>query len=624
MPNRTVPTSTGLLTRLAAIGGVLVVVAAACSNDKKSSSTTAAAPVTSVAATTPATTAPNATALTIGLLLPKPGLSTDAGTAQQRAVQLAVDDINGAGGLPTGDVKLVTNTPDTGKSAVDGLNELIAAGANVIVGPTGSDDAVALMPQLASSNIVACSASATVPALTEGETARRFFRTAIPDPYFTQQLNQQIAAKVPAGAPIAVISREDAYGAEVGLSLTDGLVALGYAAVPFTYGPNVVLFDDLAKSVVAAQPQLTIVVSIGEGVPLIGDLMTAGVQPATIVGLDGVLDPRLAEQVSPTDPSKSNGLNVVGTTGSKDLFARLIAADAKAPVVYAAQAYDCAVTLALSAVAAKGTDSDQIATAMVDVTQKGTTCSTFADCRDKLVAGEDIDYDGPSGAIRFDAHGDPASARFSRASVVGGQLQITASTDVDLTRDALIDAHETAVAGAIVTSGLQADLKVLGFYNGPIDGIYDDDVKAAVAAFQTSVGLPATGELDDATATAISGAITTGTSALATSTFQLQQMLTQLGFYTGPLDGNYSQATIAAVKSLQASLGVPQTGIIDVPTLAAAYSKGVADAAAAATTTTSTSSTTTTTIATTSTSSTPSSSSTTPAGTSTSTSTTTP
>jgi peptidoglycan hydrolase-like protein with peptidoglycan-binding domain len=171
---------------------------------------------------------------------------------------------------------------------------------------------------------------------------------------------------------------------------------------------------------------------------------------------------------------------------------------------------------------------------------------------------------------------------------------------------------------------LQADLKVLGFYNGPIDGIYDDDVKAAVAAFQTSVGLPATGELDDATATAISGAITTGTSALATSTFQLQQMLTQLGFYTGPLDGNYSQATIAAVKSLQASLGVPQTGIIDVPTLAAAYSKGVADAAAAATTTTSTSTTTTTTIATTSTSSTPSSSSTTPAGTSTSTSTTTP
>ncbi|HEY5423938.1 MAG TPA: hypothetical protein VIK05_10730, partial [Ilumatobacteraceae bacterium] len=116
MPQRTVLTSTRLLTRLAAIGGVLLVVAAACSNDNKSSSTTAA-PATTVAATTPATTTSNATALTIGLLLPRPGLSTDAGTAQQRAVQLAVDDINGAGGLPTGDVKLVTNTPDTGKSA---------------------------------------------------------------------------------------------------------------------------------------------------------------------------------------------------------------------------------------------------------------------------------------------------------------------------------------------------------------------------------------------------------------------------------------------------------------------------------------------------------------------------
>ncbi|HEY4609866.1 MAG TPA: peptidoglycan-binding protein, partial [Ilumatobacteraceae bacterium] len=579
MPERGSRGSGTLLTRLAIIGSSLVVVAAACSDDNNSSSTTAA-PSTTVAVTTPATSAPKATALTIGLLLPKPGLMTDAGTAQQRAVELAVADMNEAGGLPNGDIKVVVNTPDTGKSTTDGLDELIAAGANVVVGPTSSDDAALLMPQLAASNIVACSASATVPALTEGETARRFFRTAVPDPYFTQQLNQQIATKVPAGGRIAVISREDAYGAEVGLSLTDGLVALGYDAVPSTYGSDVVLFDDLAQTVVASKPLLTIIVSIGEGVPLIGDLMAAGMQPSTVVGLDGVLDPRLAEQVTPDDPSKTNGLNVVGTTGSKDLFSRLITADAKAPVVYAAQAYDCAISLTLASLAANGTDSDAIATGMVDVTQKGTTCSTFADCRDKLVAGEDIDYDGPSGAIRFDDHGDPTAARFSLATVSGGQLQIAASTDVDLARDALIEAHETAVAGAVLTSGLQTDLKLLGFYTGPIDGIYDDDVKAAVAAFQTSVGLPATGELDEDTATAISAAITTGTSALAASTMQLQKSLTQLGFYTGPIDGKYNDATIAAVKSMQAALGVPQSGIIDVATLAAAYSKGVADAAA--------------------------------------------
>jgi len=307
MRNTTGPTKTHLFARLTLIAGSLAVVAAACSNDNKSSSTTAAAPTT-VAATTPASTAPapRATALTIGLLLPKPGVMTDAGTAQQRAVELAIADMNKAGGLPNGDVKLVVNTPDTGKSAIDGLNELIAAGANVVVGPASSDDAALLMPQLATSNIVACSASATVPALTEGETARRFFRTAIPDPYFTQKLNEVIATKVPAGGRIAVISREDAYGAEVGSSLTNGLLALGYDAVPSTYAPNVVLFDNLAKSVAASKPLLTIVVSIGEGVPLIGDLMTAGVQPATIVGLDGVLDPRLAQQVSPDDPSKAN------------------------------------------------------------------------------------------------------------------------------------------------------------------------------------------------------------------------------------------------------------------------------------------------------------------------------
>jgi uncharacterized surface protein with fasciclin (FAS1) repeats len=52
-------------------------------------------------------------------------------------------------------------------------------------------------------------------------------------------------------------------------------------------------------------------------------------------------------------------------------------------------------------------------------------------------------------------------------------------------------------------------------------------------------------------------------------------MLTDLGFYTGPIDGIYSQAVVDAVKALQAQLGVPQTGIIDAATLKAAYEQGL-------------------------------------------------
>jgi len=56
----------------------------------------------------------------------------------------------------------------------------------------------------------------------------------------------------------------------------------------------------------------------------------------------------------------------------------------------------------------------------------------------------------------------------------------------------------------------------------------------------------------------------------------LQKALADLGFYSGPIDGVYSAATIAAVRAFQASIGVPQTGIIDAATVRAVYDLGAA------------------------------------------------
>jgi uncharacterized surface protein with fasciclin (FAS1) repeats len=56
----------------------------------------------------------------------------------------------------------------------------------------------------------------------------------------------------------------------------------------------------------------------------------------------------------------------------------------------------------------------------------------------------------------------------------------------------------------------------------------------------------------------------------------VQQLLADLGFYTGPIDGTYSAATVEAVRALQRELGVPETGLIDAATLRAAYERGLA------------------------------------------------
>ena len=40
----------------------------------------------------------------------------------------------------------------------------------------------------------------------------------------------------------------------------------------------------------------------------------------------------------------------------------------------------------------------------------GTACTDFASCKELLVAGEDIDYNGKSGPIEFAPGGDPTKA----------------------------------------------------------------------------------------------------------------------------------------------------------------------------------------------------------------------
>ena len=49
----------------------------------------------------------------------------------------------------------------------------------------------------------------------------------------------------------------------------------------------------------------------------------------------------------------------------------------------------------------------------------------------------------------------------------------------------------------------------------------------------------------------------------------LQNLLTSLGFYTGPITGQYGPLTKAAVKAFQTARGIPPTGAVGPKTLAA-------------------------------------------------------
>ena len=84
-----------------------------------------------------------------------------------------------------------------------------------------------------------------------------------------------------------------------------------------------------------------------------------------------------------------------------------------------------------------------------------------------------------------------------------------------------------------------------------------------------------TGVYDTATDEALRAKHANLTALLGDSVAGIQQMLADLGFYSGPIDGVYSRETVEAIRGLQRELGVPETGILDAATLRAAYERGL-------------------------------------------------
>lgn len=577
-----------LLVRLTSIVIVTGLAVGACSDDGDDAATdttgTSAAP-----GTDPTTTlASTGGGLAVGVLAPSPGLLATLFQAQTRGIAAAQADIADGGGVLGGELGVTQTDTPLGSTEVDIASSAVDDGARVLIGPAGSESAALLLPELQRLNTASCTASATLPGLTYGQEQPSLFRTAVPDDVLTAYLTEQIIARRDEQAPgapwrVAIVARSDDYGLSVGNSLATLLQAAGFAPAVVGYSPRRVVFDQTAADAAAFNPDLTILISYEEGGNLLRSLVSAGIAPTTMIGLDGFFAPRLGSIAGGGDPTSIDGFSVLGTTGNRAFLERLIADDPNGQVAFAAQAYDCAIVLALAAEQVESARSATLTAAIQDVTAGGIACTTYADCLEKLQANEDIDYDGPSGRLAIDEHGDPTSVRFTTGRIQGGQLVEISSTDIDM---ADLDRQAAAYAAAAFITKLQQALRFLGFYSGPIDGLGSAELTAAIAAFQTSVGLPATGVVDAATEAALRAALGEYGDLFNSSTLGIQQLLTELGFYTGPLDGVWSAELTAAVRALQTELGVPTTGVIDAATIRAAYERGLLDGSTTTTTTT--------------------------------------
>ena len=164
---------------------------------------------------------------------------------------------------------------------------------------------------------------------------------------------------------VMVVGRDDTYGNELVAALSAELTARGADVSTLAYPPRRVDFPDEAAAVVAADPDVVILAAYTEAPRLIARIVEGGYDADRIVGLDGLLVPRLAEQTFPSDPARADGLRVIGTTGDRALMQRLAEVPASDDqVAYAPQMYDCVITLALAAAASGSTEPVTIAAAV--------------------------------------------------------------------------------------------------------------------------------------------------------------------------------------------------------------------------------------------------------------------
>lgn len=358
--------------------------------------------------------------LKFGTLLPKSGQFLYSGPAQDAGAQLAVKDINKAGGIPGILVNLdVTNQRDEGNpfagTASQSTDSLLGNGVDAIIGPSTSAAAVKVIDKVVCAGVIMFAPGNTSPLFTHYPDHGLYFRTA---PLST--LEGAVLGKLVVddrNSTAVVMSRDDPYGNDLRAATVTAIKRAGGQVLDsFPYDPNALDHDKDIQRVKAKDPDAIVLIGFTESAQILVKMIEEGLGPRSkrLYGPGANMTNTLANQVSPRDPSVLAGMR--GTpldTGGEEFVKRLQEAyPGLRDLTYAPQAYDAVVVTALAAAVAHTDEPAAVAREINGVTKVGEKCISFAACMTLVHAGKNIDYDGPSGPLEFTDPGEPTSATY--------------------------------------------------------------------------------------------------------------------------------------------------------------------------------------------------------------------
>jgi ABC-type branched-subunit amino acid transport system substrate-binding protein len=354
--------------------------------------------------------------LVLGMLLPQSGDLSAIVKSLTTPIEMAVDEINEAGGVNGKPVRTVLRDDGTKADvASQSLDTLLTADkVDAILGAAASTTTLGIIDKIRTNRVVECSGSNTSAELSVdgGAADGYYFRTAPPDSLQGPALAQLLLEDN--RQTITILTRNDSYGTGFGASLQKAFEdGGGEVAVNGAYDAAAPDFKADVAKIVGKNADANVVIGFNDdGGKIVKEMIAQDVGPKDVplYTADGMQGSSFYKGIDPANPAVVRGIKgtapAAAPAGVKHPF---IAAFAKTGVdtIFSPYYYDCTILVALAAQQSGSDDPGSIKDEILELTRGGTKCQTFKSCLDLLKAGEDIDWDGASGPVNFTDKHEP-------------------------------------------------------------------------------------------------------------------------------------------------------------------------------------------------------------------------
>lgn len=380
-------------------------------------------------------------AIKIGLICPLTGSLASLGLTFEYSALLAVQEINAAGGFNGRPIELlVRDTQVRGDVGPRVAHELIDEGVVGIVGAIASSVTIPTSEQTAvPANVPMISPASTSPDITNVQDNDTLWRTIASDAFQGVILaNELIEANL---MTLSIINRDGPYGNGLANALTDAYVAQGgqvLARATYPTSKESGFSGEVAQLFANGSPEALVLISfLPDSASITRELQNFSPSPMPqLFGVDANFVDGLLTNGSPAVLLGMRGTAPVPPESAPNLLtfqSNFYAATGFTPDTYGDGTYDAVYLMYYAMLKANAATSEAIIANLRSVSRSDAESDVEVNVNEIDVAkaafkgGLDINYNGASGLIDYDANGDITTGNYVIWEIVsnGGALEYT-------------------------------------------------------------------------------------------------------------------------------------------------------------------------------------------------------